>query len=95
MTDGSPRAVHATVRGRVQGVGFRVSVVRSARASGLAGWVRNTVEGGVEVWAQGESDAIDRFVRFLEIGPMAARVDGVVVTPGVINPAMTSFDVRY
>ena len=95
MTQGPPRAVHATVRGRVQGVGYRISVVRSADTFGLTGWVRNAVDGSVEVWAQGDADAIDRFVRFLEVGPMAARVEGVVVTPGVVNPEMASFDIRY
>jgi acylphosphatase len=95
MTHGPPRAVHAVVRGRVQGVGYRISAVRSARSLGLTGWVRNAVDGSVEVWAQGEADAVDRFVRFLDVGPLAAHVDGVVVTPGVVNPAMTTFDVRY
>lgn len=88
-------AVHAVVRGRVQGVGYRVSTVRSARSLGLTGWVRNASDGSVEVWAQGGSDAVDRFVRFLDDGPLAAHVDGVLVTPGVVNPAMTTFDVRY
>lgn len=42
-----------TVRGRVQGVGFRAWTVREAKALGLDGWVRNRRDGTVEVLACG------------------------------------------
>ena len=38
----------ATVRGRVQGVFFRASVMRRARELGLTGYVRNRHDGSVE-----------------------------------------------
>lgn len=87
--------INARVTGRVQGVGFRYAVARTARDLGLTGWVRNTVDGAVEVWAQGDADVVDGFVRFLHVGPSAARVDHVVVSPGVANPSIRSFNVRY
>ena len=66
------RAERLTVRGRVQGVGFRPHVARLAAALGVAGWVRNG-PGGVEIWAEGAD--LDAFARQLvDDAPPAARV---------------------
>jgi acylphosphatase len=70
-------ARHYVVSGRVQRVGFRYFVYDTACAEGVAGWVRNLPDGTVEVSAEGEADAIDRFDRALRRGPIGARVDGV------------------
>lgn len=86
--------IHARVVGRVQGVGFRYATARVAREARLTGWVRNDTDGSVEVWAQGDRDAVERLVRFLRVGPMAAEVDAVTVTSGVANPSLSGFTVR-
>src|ERR1700684_2182692 len=65
------------VRGRVQGVGFRWFVEREAHILGIAGWVRNNADGGVEVLAQGTRDQLSGLRSRLQQGPRAARVDGV------------------
>lgn len=65
------------VEGRVQGVGYRDFCVRRARALGLAGWVRNRLDGSVEVLLQGPADALDRMDACLREGPPASRVDRV------------------
>lgn len=67
----------ALVKGRVQGVGFRWTVMDHARAAGLAGWVRNEPDGTVRVFAQGEEEKIREFLDFLYIGPPRARVEKV------------------
>ena len=61
--------------GRVQGVFFRASCVERARALGLGGWVRNTLDGGVEAEFEGESDAVDAIVAWCAEGPPFARVE--------------------
>ena len=43
-----------TIRGRVQGVGFRYFVERSAARLGLGGYVKNRADGSVEVLVRGE-----------------------------------------
>ena len=55
MTTGQPETLGftGTVTGRVQGVGFRYFVARSARNLGLSGYVRNLPDGTVEVAASG------------------------------------------
>lgn len=67
------------VRGRVQGVGFRWSTRERARELGLGGWVANLDDGGVEVSAEGDANAINEFVAWLRRGPASARVDSALV----------------
>lgn len=70
-------ARHILVRGRVQGVFFRDWTERMARESGIAGWVRNRLDGSVEIVAEGEAEAIERFVASCRQGPPAARVEAI------------------
>lgn len=71
--------VFVTVRGRVQGVGFRWFVRRSAQSLDLAGWVRNEADGSVTLEAEGEAVAIAEFIERLGEGPPGSRVDDVSV----------------
>jgi acylphosphatase len=68
-------AFFARAEGRVQGVGFRYSCLNEARRRGLQGWVRNTPEGAVEVWAEGPRKPLEGFLQWLRRGPPGARVD--------------------
>ena len=65
------------VRGRVQGVWFRESCGREARARGVAGWVRNQADGRVEAVFEGAADAVEQMVVWCHEGPPRARVDAV------------------
>ncbi len=67
------------VHGLVKGVGFRVSVARRAQSRGVAGWVRNRVDGTVEAVFEAEPDAVDALVAFAREGPRGAEVDAVEV----------------
>lgn len=63
------------VRGRVQGVGFRVFVARLGRDLGLDGWVRNLPDGrSVEALAGGDAAALSAFERGLREGPPGSYV---------------------
>lgn len=68
------------VEGRVQGVGYREACMDEARALGLHGWVRNRLDGSVEVLLQGPVDAVSRLQAWLHEGPPLARVDRVTAT---------------
>ena len=70
-------AFHALVRGRVQGVGFRYSAVREADRLRINGWVRNSVDGNVEVWAEGTQAKLDLFLDWLRKGPQFSQVESV------------------
>lgn len=73
------RRIHATVHGRVQGVGFRYFVQREAQRLGLCGWVRNLRDGSVEVSAEGSPDDLALLEEALNRGPGTARVTSVSV----------------
>jgi acylphosphatase len=71
------RFVHLTVRGRVQGVGFRAFVEDEALRRGLDGWVRNRRDGTVEAAVAGPPEEIDSWITALRQGPPGSRVDGM------------------
>jgi DNA ligase D-like protein (predicted 3'-phosphoesterase) len=75
-----PRAaIRASVRGEVQGVGFRDATLRRARELGVLGWVRNGDDGTVQVHAEGPAPAVEELLALLRDGPPAARVSDVAV----------------
>ena len=71
------RAVRVLIEGRVQGVWFRGSTKETADALGVTGWVRNLPDGRVEAFAEGDEQALARFVAWCERGPELARVTNV------------------
>jgi acylphosphatase len=60
---GGMLAVLITVRGRVQGVGFRWWATSEARNLNLSGHAENKADGSVEIRAQGEDEAVGRMIR--------------------------------
>ena len=68
-----------TVRGRVQGVGFRPYVWRLARAAGLTGHVRND-GAGVQIMAWGTQGALEDFLRNMQQTPPPLAVIEQVIT---------------
>lgn len=68
------------ISGRVQGVGFRYFTQDAAVHEDVCGWVRNMADGRVEVEAEGETEAVQRFEIRVRCGPPGARVDGVETT---------------
>ena len=72
-------AVRATVRGSVQGIGFRETARRKAGDLGVLGWVRNEDDGTVLVHAEGSREAVDSLLEFLRKGPRGASVAAVEV----------------
>ena len=70
-----------TMRGRVQGVGYRYWVEQQARAHGLEGWVRNRRDGSVEALFAGSADVVSGMIALCRRGPASARVDAVEDEP--------------
>jgi acylphosphatase len=73
-----------TIRGRVQGVGYRAWVEERAVAHDLEGWVRNRRDGSVEALFAGPAEVVADMVARCRRGPSSSRVDAVTEEAG--NP---------
>ncbi len=78
-TAGGRVRVHLVVAGSVQGVWYRDSCRRVADRLGVAGWVRNTADGRVEIEAEGSRRAVEALVEWARRGPDRAEVTGLSV----------------
>lgn len=72
--------LHLLIRGRVQGVAFRVFVQRAAQELNLTGYVKNLPNGDVEVRAAGERGALKKLQQKCYHGPEQAVVAAIVST---------------
>ena len=70
---------HLIITGRVQGVCYRASMVAKANELGVAGWVRNRLEGSVEAVVSGGAEQVAAIMGWARRGPPGARVDHVAV----------------
>lgn len=88
---------HFLVSGIVQGVGFRHYTYVKACEYNLSGWVRNTIEGKVEVLAEGPAQAMEMFMNAVKTGPSRAQVDRIDHKEQASAESLTpgEFRVRY
>jgi acylphosphatase len=68
------------ISGEVQGVGFRFFTQRIAATHQVTGYVKNLKDGRVEAYAEGRSEAVERFKQDLVVGPRLARVTDIEET---------------
>ena len=83
-----------TVRGRVQGVGYRYFAQEAAEALGVTGWVRNGWSREVEVEAQADPKTLRLFCDRLREGPVLARVADIDMHEIQVVPDDSGFEVR-
>jgi len=74
-----------TIRGRVQGVGFRYWVEHQAMAHDLEGWVRNRRDGSVAALFAGPADLVSGMIAVCRRGPPSARVKAVQEQPAAAD----------
>ena len=73
-------AKHLKITGRVQGVGYRHFMTRSAQELHVTGWVRNRRDGSVEAVVAGSAEAVHSMIERARRGPLHAMVDECRVT---------------
>ena len=66
-----------SIRGDVQGVGFRYFAQRAAARHQVVGYVRNMPDGTVEALVEGPADTVEAFKHDLATGPRFSFVQQV------------------
>lgn len=69
--------IHATIKGNVQGVGFRATARQLANRLGIVGTVRNLADGGVELYALGKKSAVEELIMQLSNPQGPGKVSAV------------------
>lgn len=82
------------ISGHVQGVFYRVSAKQQADMLAINGWVRNLSNGQVEVFAEGDEDALMKLTAWCRKGPPGAHVDDVTVTQIQTDERYFNFVIR-
>lgn len=82
-----------TVSGKVQGVFFRASTQEKAEGLGISGFVKNVKNGSVYIEAEGEKDALEKFIDWCRVGSANAVVSQVESSEGSIKN-FTGFEIK-
>ena len=89
------KQVHATIKGRVQGVFYRAETKKAADRFGVKGWVRNLSSGDVEAMFEADQQKIDQMIEWCHQGPPMAEVSKVIIDKKQTTEGFSSFDVLY
>ncbi len=84
-------AKHILVKGKVQGVFFRKTAKQVADELHVAGWVKNTDEGHVEILAQATKEAMEKLIKWCRQGPPKADVIDVIINDAELNNSIKEF----
>lgn len=91
----STTAKHITIKGKVQGVFFRKHAKQKATDLALSGWVKNTDDGNVEIFVQGDINAIEQLVEWCWQGPPRAEVTIVETGHAMHDESFTDFTIHH
>lgn len=86
---------HAIIRGRVQGVCFRLETRDAARQQGVNGWVRNRPDGSVEALIEGERDSVEAVLAWCRRGPTISEVTDLSVSWETYSGEFSRFEIGY
>ena len=77
--------------GKVQGVGFRASILSLAKGYEVTGWVKNLPDGRVEVLASGVAAELEDFLQGIRESHLAGHIEHENVTPSTPEPGLKGF----
>lgn len=86
---------HIFVSGIVQGVYYRYNAMKKANQFNLKGWVRNLIDGRVEIVCEGKRGDIEKFIEWCKKGPPGAYVEKMIVEFQEFQGEFDRFEIRY
>ncbi len=92
MTD-EREAIQISIKGKVQGVGYRAWAWTEARELRLSGWVRNEADGSVTALLVGRASSVATMVDRLRLGPPGASVTEIVTKQARLNGEPSGFTI--
>lgn len=87
--------VKIKIRGKVQGVLFRLSAKQKADELKIFGFAKNLDDGSVYIEAEGEKENLEKFLKWCHQGPILAKVEKVdyEISRQFVN--FISFDIKH
>jgi acylphosphatase len=91
----SEKAVVAKIRGRVTGVGFRLSAKYFAsQLPSIKGYVKNNSHSEVEAFIQGDINELEQFLNYLRKGPPGSNVSEFLISDSPLSNQYSSFVIK-
>ena len=87
-------ALQIFYEGHVQGVGFRYTVRQIAKGFNVTGWVRNLLDGRVEMQASGEAEELRGFLQAIRDSELGGLIKNETEHPLDVPPAARGFEIR-
>ena len=89
------KRVHLLIKGRVQGVYFRQTMMETAEKNNVLGWVRNLPDNQVESILEGNNSNVDAVIEWAHFGPAGAVVDELKISEENYVGEFSEFEIRY
>ena len=88
-------ALQVFYEGTVQGVGFRWTVRHLAKGFDITGWIRNLIDGRVELQVSGEESEVRAFLDAIAQGEMHSLIKKQTESALLESPKMRGFEIRH
>lgn len=83
-----------SIIGKVQNVFYRGSAQNAAQKNNIKGYIQNMEDGSVYIEAEGDEEAMQKFIDWCKIGPPGAVVENVDIKTGELMN-YNEFSVRH